>query len=69
MARQTAGTTGGSPDIERLGEDGLLVRVGKATAIVDVHVFDSDDVMVARGKCYFQLPSTWRDRGDSAATK
>ena len=23
---------------------------------------DTDEVMVARGKCYFQLPSTWRDR-------
>jgi hypothetical protein len=30
-----------------------------------VHVFDPDDVMVARGKCYFQLPSTWRDRSSS----
>ena len=41
---------------------GEVVRVGKATAIVDVHVYDADDVMVARGKCYFQLPSSWRDR-------
>ncbi len=48
---------------------GEVVRVGKATAIVDVHVYDSDDVMVARGKCYFQLPSTWRDREGSAGTK
>lgn len=30
MARRTAGTTGESPDIERLGEDGLLVRLGTA---------------------------------------
>ena len=30
MARLAAGTTGGSPDIERLGEDGLLVRLGTA---------------------------------------
>jgi len=30
MARLAAGTTGGSPDIERLGEDGLLVRLGMA---------------------------------------
>ena len=42
--------------------DGEVVHVGKATAIVDVHVYDADDVMVARGKCYFQLPSSWRDR-------
>lgn len=41
---------------------GEVIRVGKATAIVDVHVYDADDVMVARGKCYFQLPSSWRDR-------
>ena len=42
---------------------GEVVRVpSKATAIVDVHVYDTDDVMVARGKCYFQLPSSWHDR-------
>jgi uncharacterized protein (TIGR00369 family) len=45
---------------------GEVVRVGKATAIVDVHVYDADEVMVARGKCYFQLPSTWRDRAPDA---
>ena len=41
---------------------GDVVRAGKATAIVDVHVYDDDDVLMARGKCYFQLPSSWRDR-------
>jgi uncharacterized protein (TIGR00369 family) len=41
---------------------GEVVRVGKATAIVDVYVYDADEVMTARGKCYFQLPSSWRDR-------
>jgi len=46
---------------------GEVVRVGKATAIVDVHVFDGD-VMVARGKCYFQLPSSWREKRDPAPT-
>ena len=30
MARRTAGTTGRPPDIERLGEDGVLVRLGTA---------------------------------------
>ena len=44
---------------------GDVVRAGKATAIVDVHVYDADDLLVARGKCYFQLPSSWRDRKDS----
>jgi uncharacterized protein (TIGR00369 family) len=39
-----------------------VVRAGKATAIVDVHVYDADEVLVARGKCFFQLPSAWRDR-------
>ena len=48
---------------------GEVVRVGKATAIVDVHVFDTDDVMVARGKCYFQLPSSWRDREQPARSE
>jgi len=41
---------------------GDVVRAGKAVAIVDVHVHDADDVLVARGKCLFQLPSSWRDR-------
>ena len=41
---------------------GEVVRAGKATAIVDVHVYNPDDLLVARGKCYFQLPSAWRDR-------
>jgi uncharacterized protein (TIGR00369 family) len=41
---------------------GEVVRAGKATAIVDVDVFDPDDVLVARGKAYFQLPSSWRDK-------
>ena len=54
-----------------LGRDyigrGEVIRVGKATAIVDVHVYDTDDVMVARGKCYFQLPSSWRDQKDANA--
>ena len=40
---------------------GEVVRAGKATAIVDVDVFDPGDVLVARGKAYFQLPSSWRD--------
>jgi uncharacterized protein (TIGR00369 family) len=41
---------------------GEVVRAGKATAIVDVHVYDPDELLVARGKCFFQLPSAWRDR-------
>ena len=41
---------------------GEVVRAGKATAIVDVHVYDPDDLLVARGRCFFQLPSAWRDR-------
>jgi len=41
---------------------GEVVRAGKATAIVDVHVYDPDDQLVARGKCFFQLPSAWRER-------
>jgi acyl-coenzyme A thioesterase PaaI-like protein len=41
---------------------GDVVRAGKATAIVDVDVFDPDDVLVARGKAYFQLPSSWREK-------
>jgi uncharacterized protein (TIGR00369 family) len=41
---------------------GDVVRAGKATAIVDVHVYDPDELLVARGKCFFQLPSAWRER-------
>jgi len=41
---------------------GEVVRAGKATAIVDVHVYDPDEQLVARGKCFFQLPSAWRER-------
>jgi uncharacterized protein (TIGR00369 family) len=41
---------------------GEVVRAGKATALVDVHVYDPEDVLVARGRCFFQLPSSWRDR-------
>lgn len=41
---------------------GEIVRAGKATAIVDVHVYDPDEQLVARGKCYFQMPSAWRDQ-------
>jgi uncharacterized protein (TIGR00369 family) len=41
---------------------GNVVRAGKATAIVDVHVYDPDELLVARGTCYFQLPSAWRER-------
>lgn len=44
---------------------GEVVRAGKATAIVDVHVYDPDDQLVARGKCYFQLPSAWRERKEA----
>ena len=44
---------------------GEVIRAGKATAIVDVHVYDTDDVLVARGKCFFQLPSSWRERRSS----
>jgi uncharacterized protein (TIGR00369 family) len=40
---------------------GDVVRAGKATAIVDVHVYDPEELLVARGTCYFQLPSSWRD--------
>ena len=41
---------------------GAVVRAGKATAIVDVDVFDPDDALVARGTAYFQLPSSWREQ-------
>jgi uncharacterized protein (TIGR00369 family) len=41
---------------------GNVVRAGKATAIVDVHVYGPDETLVARGTCYFQLPSAWRER-------
>ena len=41
---------------------GEVIRAGKATAIFDVHVYDTEDLLVARGKCYFQLPSAWRER-------
>ena len=41
---------------------GEVIRAGKATAIVDVHVYDADDLVVARGTCFFQLPSSWRER-------
>ena len=41
---------------------GEIVRAGKATAIVDVHVYDPDERLAARGTCYFQLPSSWRER-------
>jgi uncharacterized protein (TIGR00369 family) len=44
---------------------GEVIRAGKATAIVDVDVFDPDDVLVARGKAYFQLPSSWRDKRET----
>ena len=44
---------------------GEIVRAGKATAIVDVHVYDPDELLVARGTCYFQLPSSWREREKS----
>ena len=47
---------------------GEVIRAGKATAIVDVHVYDPDELLVARGKCYFQLPSAWRERKQSAET-
>jgi uncharacterized protein (TIGR00369 family) len=47
---------------------GDVVRAGKATAIVDVHVYDADELLVARGKCYFQLPSAWRERGSPGAS-
>jgi uncharacterized protein (TIGR00369 family) len=46
---------------------GEVIRAGKATAIVDVHVYDADDLLVARGKCYFQLPSSWREQRNSQA--
>jgi uncharacterized protein (TIGR00369 family) len=46
---------------------GEVIRAGKATAIVDVHVYDADDLLVARGKCFFQLPSSWRERRNSQA--
>ena len=46
---------------------GDVVRAGKATAIVDVHVYDTDELLVARGTCYFQLPSAWRERKQSDA--
>ncbi len=46
---------------------GEVVRAGKATAIVDVHIYDPEELLVARGKCFFQLPSSWRDRKHGAA--
>jgi uncharacterized protein (TIGR00369 family) len=48
---------------------GDVVRAGKATAIVDVHVYDPDELLVARGTCYFQLPSSWRERKNADAAK
>jgi len=48
---------------------GEVVRAGKATAIVDVHVYDPDELLVARGTCYFQLPSSWRERKNPDAPK
>ena len=48
---------------------GEVIRAGKATAIVDVHVYDTDDVLVARGKCFFQLPSSWRERRSSGESR
>jgi uncharacterized protein (TIGR00369 family) len=45
---------------------GEVLRAGKATALVDVHVYDADEMLVARGKCIFQLPSSWRERKNSA---
>lgn len=45
---------------------GEVARAGKAIAIVDVHVYDADELLVARGKCIFQLPSAWRERRDAA---
>ncbi len=47
---------------------GEIVRAGKATAIVDVHVYDPDELLVARGTCYFQLPSAWRERKNPEAS-
>jgi uncharacterized protein (TIGR00369 family) len=41
---------------------GEVARTGKAIAIVDVNVYDAEELLVARGKCIFQLPSSWRDR-------
>ena len=46
---------------------GEVIRAGKVTAIVDVHVYDPDELLVARGKCYFQLPSSWRERKNAEA--
>jgi uncharacterized protein (TIGR00369 family) len=46
---------------------GEVLRAGKATAIVDVHVYDADELLVARGKCFFQLPSAWRERKKAEA--
>jgi uncharacterized protein (TIGR00369 family) len=46
---------------------GEVARAGKAIAIVDVHVYDAEELLVARGKCIFQLPSAWRERRDAAA--
>jgi acyl-CoA thioesterase len=48
---------------------GEIVRAGKATAIVDVHVYDPDDLLTARGTCFFQLPSSWRERSEAARTR
>ena len=47
---------------------GDVIRAGKATAIVDVHVYDGDELLVARGKCFFQLPSAWRERKQRSLT-
>jgi uncharacterized protein (TIGR00369 family) len=46
---------------------GEVLRAGKATAIVDVHVYDPDELLVARGTCFFQLPSSWRERKNPEA--
>jgi uncharacterized protein (TIGR00369 family) len=48
---------------------GEVVRAGKSTAIVDVHIYDPDELLVARGKCFFQLPSAWRERRDAETAR
>jgi uncharacterized protein (TIGR00369 family) len=39
---------------------GEIMRRGKATAVVDVNVYDRDERLMARGTCFFQLPSAIR---------
>ena len=46
--------------------DGFIEEFGEEFDGESFHVYDPDDLLVARGKCFFQLPSAWRNREDAA---